>query len=300
MARRSACSSMIAGRLGAPIKSRTWYAPLLFRSSMRRIVWFAISFLILSCSLDTKNLTGGGGTGGAVGTGGTTSTGGQGGDGGSATGGQVGTGGSATGGQIGAGGETGGQTGTGGSGTGGQIGTGGSATGGQIGAGGETGGQTGTGGSGTGGQIGTGGSATGGQIGTGGDQGTAGSASGGQTGTGGNKGTGGETCQQLATNYVNALPAAKDCTYGVTGQCQQLVASSLTCGCQVYVNDATTLNAIKAQYVSQGCGGPICNIACVAGPASCTLPVATPRGPGPGGASTGGGTVAVLGTCTSN
>ena len=86
----------------------------------------------------------------------------------------------------------------------------------------------------------------------------------------------------------------------MTGQCQQLVASSLTCGCQVYVNDATTLNAIKAQYMSQGCGGPICNIACVAGPASCTLPVATPRGPGPGGAGTGGGTVAVLGTCTSN
>ena len=101
-------------------------------------------------------------------------------------------------------------------------------------------------------------------------------------------------------DYVNALPAAKDCTYGVTGQCKQLVASSLTCGCQVYVNDATTLNAIKAQYMSQGCGGPICNIACVAGPASCTLPVATPRGPGSVGPGTGGGTVAVLGTCTSN
>src|SRR5450631_3641060 len=218
---------------------------------MRRIVWFASSLLILSCSLDTNNLRGGGGTGGAVGTGGTTSTGGQRGDGGSATGGQVGTGGSAAGGQIGTGGETGGQTGTGGSATGGQIGTGGSTTG-------------------------------------------------GQTGTGGNKGTGGGTCQQLAMDYVNALPAAKDCTYGVTGQCQQLVASSLSCGCQVYVNDATTLNAIKAQYMSQGCGGPICNISCVAGPASCTLPVATPRGSGPGGAGTGGGTVAVLGTCTSN
>ena len=256
---------------------------------MRRIVWFAISLLILSCSLDTNNLTGGGGTGGAVGTGGTTSTGGQRGDGGSSTGGQVGTGGSATGGQIGAGGETGGQPGTGGSSTGGQVGTGGSATGGQIGAGGETGGQ-----------IGTGGSATGGQVGTGGDKGTGGSATGGQTGTGGNKGTGGQTCQQLAMDYVNALPAAKDCTYGVTGQCKQLVASSLTCGCQVYVNDATTLNAIKAQYTSQGCGGPICNIACVAGPASCTLPVTTPRGPGSVGAGTGGGTVAVLGTCTSN
>ena len=267
---------------------------------MRRIVWFASSLLILSCSLDTKNLTGGGGTGGAVGTGGTTSTGGERGEGGSATGGQVGTGGSATGGQIGAGGETGGQTGTGGGATGGQIGTGGSATGGQIGAGGETGGQTGTGGSADGGQVGAGGSATGGQIGTGGDTGTGGSATGGQTGTGGNKGTGGESCQQLGMDYLNALPAAKDCTYGVTGQCQQLVASSLTCGCQVYVNDATTLNTIKAQYVSQGCGGPICNIACVAAPASCTLPAATPRGPGPIGASAGGGTVAVLGTCTSN
>src|SRR5450631_1887312 len=231
---------------------------------MRRIVWFASSLLILSCSLDTNNLRGGGGTGGAVGTGGTTSTGGQRGDGGSATGGQVGTGGSAT---------------------GGQIGTGGSTTGGQTG---------------TGGDKGTGGSASGGQTGTGGNKGTGGSASGGQTGTGGNKGTGGGTCQQLAMDYVNALPAAKDCTYGVTGQCQQLVASSLSCGCQVYVNDATTLNAIKAQYMSQGCGGPICNISCVAGPASCTLPVATPRGSGPGGAGTGGGTVAVLGTCTSN
>src|SRR5450631_3017406 len=183
MARRSVCSSMTAGLLRAPIKSKTRYALLLLRSPMQRIVWFAISLLILSCSLDTNNLTGGTGTGGAVGTGGTTSTGGQRGDGGSATGGQVGTGGSATGGQIGAGGETGGQTGTGGS------------------------------------------------------------ATGGQTGTGGNKGTGGGTCQQLAMDYVNALPAAKDCTYGVTGQCQQLVASSLSCGCQVYVNDATTLNA---------------------------------------------------------
>ena len=133
---------------------------------MRRIVWFASSLVILSCSLDTKNLTGGGGTGGAIGTGGTTSTGGQRAVGGSPTGGQVGTGGTATGGQIGAGGETGGQIGTGGNATGGQIvGTGGSATGGQIGAGGETGGQ-----------IGTGGSATGGQTGTGGDKGTGGSA----------------------------------------------------------------------------------------------------------------------------
>jgi hypothetical protein len=280
---------MTAGLLGAPIKSRTRYAPLLVRSPMRRIVWFASSLLILSCSLDTKNLTGGGGTGAAVGTGGSTSTGGQRGDGGSATGGQVG-----------AGGETGGQTGTGGGATGGQIGTGGSATGGQIGAGGETGGQTGTGGSADGGQVGAGGSATGGQIGTGGDTGTGGSATGGQTGTGGNKGTGGESCQQLGMDYLNALPAAKDCTYGVTGQCQQLVASSLTCGCQVYVNDATTLNTIKAQYLSQGCGGPICKIACVAAPASCTLPAATPRVPGPGGTSDGAGTVAVLGTCTSN
>ena len=268
---------------------------------MRRIIWFAISLLVISCSLDTNNLTGGGGTGGAFGTGGTTSTGGQRGQigtGGSATGGQVGAGGSATGGQIGAGGETGGQIGTGGSATGGQVGAGGSATGGQIGAGGETGGQIGTGGSATGGQVGTGGSGSGGQTGTGGDKGTGGSATGGQTGTGGNKGTGGETCQQLAMDYVNALPTAKNCTYGVTGQCQQVVASSLTCGCQVYVNEATTLNAIKAQYMSQGCGGPVCNIACVAGPASCTLPGATPRGPGPAG--TGGGTVAVLGTCTSN
>ncbi len=227
---------------------------------MRHLAWLAGCLLLLSCTVNNDNLNSG--TGG--------SDAGSGGAGGCPR--CVGTGGATA---------TGGQTGTGGAiATGGQTGSGGAiATGGQLG----TGGQPGTGGQASGGQSGTGGSATGGQTGTGGG------------GTGGGKGTGGsggETCAQLATDYSNAVTAAKKCTLDAANQCQQLVAGSLGgCGCDTYVNDATMINAIKTEWTSQGCAtGPTCNIACVVpGPGVCnTDPTgSTPGGPGAAADPTG-------------
>ena len=239
---------------------------------MRRIVWLAGCLLVFSCTLNNDNLnTDAGGTGGAsggvggcprcVGTGGA-----------AATGGQIGTGGQiATGGQIGTGGTpaTGGQVGTGGTvATGGQIGTGGApATGGQIGTGGQTA---------TGGKTGTGGSATGGH-GAGG------------SGTGGG---GGKSCGMLESDYGAALSAAKKCNPGATGQCQELVNSSLSCpGCKQYVNDTTALSAIQAEWDDQNCGSTphVCPaIACLVPTASvCTSSDSTTGGPTSGTNPTG-------------
>jgi hypothetical protein len=165
------------------------------------------------------------------------------------------------------------------------VGTGGAtATGGQIGIGGAsaTGGQVGTGGqTATGGKTGTGGSATGGH-------GAGGSGAGGGGGQGG-----GKSCDALETDYGNALTAAKKCTPGATGQCQQLVNSSLSCpGCKQYVNDTTTLSAIQTAWDNQNCSSVphACPaIACLVPTASvCTS--TTTGGPNAG--------VDPMGTCT--
>jgi len=116
--------------------------------------------------------------------------------------------------------------------------------------------------------MGTGGSATGGH-------GAGGSGSG---GSGGSK-----SCDALETDYNTALTAAKKCTLGAAGQCQQLVNSSLACpGCKQYVNDTTTLSAIQSAWDNQNCnsGGHVCPaIACINPTTSvCT---SSPAGGGP-------------------
>ncbi len=211
--------------------------------------------------------TGAGGTGGLLGTGGASATGG-----GFATGGGPAAGGApATGGRTGQGGSqggvSGGAPGTGGqSSSGGAIGTGGGAkTGGAIGAGGmlATGGSTGPGGA-NGGAGGAGGSAAGGSLGgSGGGLGAGGSAGGSHGGAGGGSGgaggqvaDGGVSCTDLENQYQAALPAARSCDVNAIGQCQQPVSSSLSpcfVNCMTYVNNALTLNAIKASWVQAGC-----------------------------------------------
>jgi hypothetical protein len=82
-------------------------------------------------------------------------------------------------------------------------------------------------------------------------------------GTGGGLGDGGGqpvdsgvTCADLESRYAEALPAARSCDVNATGQCQQLVSSSLSpcfVNCTTYVNNALTLNAIKASWLQAGC-----------------------------------------------
>jgi hypothetical protein len=59
---------------------------------------------------------------------------------------------------------------------------------------------------------------------------------------------------------------ARMCSANLTVlQCTHLVLSSLSCGCQTWVNDTTEIDAIKAQWDTAGCtGGIACPlIACV-------------------------------------
>lgn len=115
-------------------------------------------------------------------------------------------------------------------------------------------------GSGSGGSGGTGGGQSGGagQTGRGGSAGAGGKAATGGHGGGGQGGQtvdSGVTCAELVNEYSAALPAAEACTSGAANQCQQLVPLSLSIctGCEHYVTDAKTLNAIRAQWTNQGC-----------------------------------------------
>jgi hypothetical protein len=118
---------------------------------------------------------------------------------------------------------------------------------------------------------GSGGSAgTGGQSGGSGQTGKGGSGGGGNAGThggsGGQAGDGGVSCAELANEYSAALPAAEACTSGAANQCQQLVPLSLSIctGCEHYVTDATTLNALRTQWTNQGCNLTTALIVCPA------------------------------------
>ena len=114
-----------------------------------------------------------------------------------------------------------------------------------------------------------GGGATGsaGAIGAAGHTGGAGATgSAGAIGTaghgGGAGGATGATCSDLAAQYSTALTAARSCTVGAAGQCAQMVSGSLSVcfsNCQTFVNDASTLNTLKAQWLADGCAnqGPI-------------------------------------------
>ncbi|HSY38557.1 MAG TPA: hypothetical protein VLA79_03485, partial [Polyangia bacterium] len=128
---------------------------------------------------------------------------------------------------------------------------------------------TGGGGHASGGAAG-GGAGGGGHAGAGGSSGAGGKAA---TGGHGGGGQGGQTvvdsgvsCAELASEYSAALPAAEACTRGAANQCQQLVPLSLSIctGCEHYVNDATTLNALRTQWTNQGCNLTTALIVCPA------------------------------------
>jgi hypothetical protein len=90
---------------------------------------------------------------------------------------------------------------------------------------------------------------------------------GGSSGSGGAAGAGGgASCSDLATQYQDALPAAERCDVNAASQCQQSVSSALSfCGsCPIYVNDATTLNAIKATWQQAGCDNTVALCAAIA------------------------------------
>jgi hypothetical protein len=79
---------------------------------------------------------------------------------------------------------------------------------------------------------------------------------GGANGAGGAGGAGGASCGDLARQYADALPNAEQCAVNAKSQCLQSVSASLSpCNgnCMTYVNDATTLNAIQATWLQQGC-----------------------------------------------
>jgi len=230
------------------------------RTSLCLLVGLALAFEV-NCGSVSGDGSGTGGTGGGQ-------------SGGS---GQTGTGGSGGGGTAGAHGGSGGQGGdvatTGGAGGHATGGAGGHATGGVGGH--ATGG---VGGHATGGG---GGHATGGAAGGGaGGGGHAGAGAGGSSGAGGKAATGGHggggqggqtadsgvSCAELASEYSAALPAAEACTPGAANQCQQLVPLSLSIctGCEHYVTDATTLNALRTQWTNQGCNLTTALIVCPA------------------------------------
>jgi hypothetical protein len=147
---------------------------------------------------------------------------------------------------------------TGNGGSGGQGGKAGS--GGQGGQGGSAGGGGGQGGK-AGSSGGNGGAGTAGSNGGAGQGGHAG-------GQGGNNGGGGQggnaaTCAQLAIDYSTAYLQARMCNSGSgTGQCAHLVITSLTCGCQGWVNDTSALDPIHAQWTAAGCTSQACPVAC--------------------------------------
>jgi hypothetical protein len=248
-------------------------------------------FLLVGCQKEgLTNLAGSGGAGGSN-TGGALASGGSVGSGGAVgVGGNVGAGGSiASGGVTGQGGGVGGAS----SQQGGTLGSGGAVgMGGVLAAGGATS---------TGGVKGSGG-----LTGKGGVGGTGGAAGrdGGQGIPDGEQGIdGGETCSQLVNDYANALVAAKQCMPGGVNQCQKLVSDMLSScpGCDVYVNDSTTLTRIRTQWTNQGCAVlTACPaIACVTpGPSTCTPETPPPTDGGTAGMPAYGLCISTLASAT--
>jgi hypothetical protein len=103
----------------------------------------------------------------------------------------------------------------------------------------------------------------GGGAGSGGRGGGSGSSAGG-SGT-----DGGQICQQLMDAYTLALGPASTCTPAAPSQCQ---AQSLTLNCvdcPFAVEDPTTLDALRAQMLAQGCIHPGNCLCIIAGPDVC-------------------------------
>jgi len=89
----------------------------------------------------------------------------------------------------------------------------------------------------------------------------------------GSTSSGRPSCGDLETQYASALPAALTCDVNVAaGQCEQEVTGNLSpcSGCMISVNDATSLNAIRASWVQAGCN----NVAVLCPASSCvgTMP----------------------------
>jgi hypothetical protein len=212
---------------------------------MNKIALLAGYLLFLACSSDGQSPGAGqGGHGGGQ----------RGGTGGSDRGGTTGRAGNSGGG----GGQAGGSTGAAGSSDGG--GQGGSSAGGRGGRGG-TAGSAGSGA--RAGAAGLGGGGGGGQAGgKAGQGGAGGGGKGGQGGAGGN----GPSCAEIQTAYAKELLNARMCNLAVSApSCTHLVPSALSCGCSVWVNDATELDRIAAQWQAAGCTpGIVCAaIACL-------------------------------------
>jgi hypothetical protein len=72
-------------------------------------------------------------------------------------------------------------------------------------------------------------------------------------GCGSSSSSSGRSCAELESDYQQALSAAYACTPGAANQCQQAIPVSFCAGCDLYVNDASSVNAISAQLFSQGC-----------------------------------------------
>jgi hypothetical protein len=63
----------------------------------------------------------------------------------------------------------------------------------------------------------------------------------------------GRSCEQLANDFLAARSAASACTPGASNQCQATVPVTLCAGCNWYVNDASQVQPIVAQFFAQGC-----------------------------------------------
>lgn len=62
------------------------------------------------------------------------------------------------------------------------------------------------------------------------------------------------SCADLPTLHTAALATARSCDpSGGSAQCQSSVRLDLLCGCMTYVNDATTVNALYAEWQAQDC-----------------------------------------------
>lgn len=125
---------------------------------------------------------------------------------------------------------------------------------------------------------------TGGQAGQASGQGGTGARGGGSGkggGSGGTAGTGGgATCAQLQNDYDTALAQARSCSPGANNQCQQNAPSSLACGCETFVNDTSTLDAIRSRWNQANCQN---QTVCPA--AACLQPRSSSCRPADGGGS---------------
>ncbi len=87
------------------------------------------------------------------------------------------------------------------------------------------------------------------------------------------------TCEELNKQYRAQLSEAKKCISDINmPQCQAKVSGDLSCGCPLFVNNASTLNKLSQQWTSLNCHKlmPPCGIKCSPpAPAGCINNVCT-------------------------